>query len=206
MLDSLTEARQSLFETALSNLHMLNEKLSGVVSVLPPPHSHGLNLTRDGEASEDIDSIFSDPTELFHRDTGTQTSPPPSPALSSSSSHPALDGAEPATPTANHQHSLHAIHTHLASTLDSSSSVTESDESLKQSMKDLLNYLDDVRYGRLRSAPDSLVHGAGSGVAGIAMVEDEIAKVKTEIKGFKGALLSAKNFPAGGRGRGRIGS
>lgn len=35
--------------------------------------------------------------------------------------------------------------------------------------------------------------------------EDEIAKVKAEIRGVKGVLLSARNFP-GGVGRGRVGA
>lgn len=35
--------------------------------------------------------------------------------------------------------------------------------------------------------------------------DDEIARVKAEIRGVKGVLLSARNFP-GGVGRGRVGA
>ena len=41
--------------------------------------------------------------------------------------------------------------------------------------------------------------GAGSGNG--SERDDEIARVKAEIRGVKGVLLSARNFPAGGRGR-----
>ena len=216
MLDALTEARHSLFEQASSNLETLNEKLSGVVSVLPVSQPHGLgdDRARSGEAAEDIESITSDPNELFHRDTGTQTSEPISPALSSYSSSPAHDAMDPVTPIVSQGVSLRGLHTHLASALDSSHSVAESDETLEHSVQALQHYLEDVRFGRLRlpTRPTVSIAGRQSGmVAGSAglddgAVEDEIAKVKAEIRGFKGALLSAKNFPSGGRGRGWIAS
>ena len=209
MLDALTDARHSLFETASSKLETLNEKLSSVVSVLPNSHPKG-----HGEAAEDVESIISDPTELFHRDTGTQTSAPISPTLSSYSSPPVHDGTDPVTPIVSQGVSLRSLHTHFASALESSYSVAESDETLEHSVQDLQYYLEGVRFGRLRlpARPTGSAAGRQSGmVAGQAgsddgAADDEIAKVKAEIRGFKGALLSAKNFPSGGRGRGWIAS
>ena len=207
MLDSLTDARHSLFETASSNLKTLNQKLSDVVSVLPYTHPQG-----HGEAAEDVESITSDPTELFHRDTGTQTSAPISPALSSYSSPPAHDGTDAMTPIVSQGVSLRSLHTHLASALDSSYRVAESDETLEHSVQALQYYLEGLRFGRLRLPirPTDSAAGRQSGVVeGQAAsddrgVEDEVAKVKAEIRGFKGALLSAKNFPSGGRVKGWI--
>ena len=214
MLDALTDARHSLFETASSNLERLNEKLSSVVSVLPSshPYNHGGDPAHNGAAAvEDVESITSDPTELFHRDTGTQTSAPISPALSSDSSSPVHDGTDRPTRIVSQEGSLRSLHTHLASALASSHRVADSDETLEHSVQFLQHYLEGVRFGRLRPPrPMSSAAARQSGmVAGQAgsddgTGEDEIAKVKAEIRGFKGALLSAKNFPSGGRGRGWI--
>lgn len=44
---------------------------------------------------------------------------------------------------------------------------------------------------------------AGTGIGDAN--EDEISRVKAEIRGVKGVLLSARNFP-GGMGRARVGA
>lgn len=49
------------------------------------------------------------------------------------------------------------------------------------------------------------VNGYGAGPKIGETNDDEIAKVKAEIRGVKGVLLSARNFP-GGVGRGRTGA
>ena len=86
MVDALTEARSELHETAGSNLAVLTAKLERIVSVVPP----SLSLAA-AEKREDVDEVaiddassassYDDPTEVFHRDIGVQTSLPSSPAL-----------------------------------------------------------------------------------------------------------------------------
>ncbi len=104
MLQSLTSSRHDLASTALHNLERLNEKLQGNVTHIPAPSHSRLSKSRvhdkddnNDENASDIETVDSDPTELFHRDIGTQTSPrllrSPSPSLSTSSlSRPASRG------------------------------------------------------------------------------------------------------------------
>jgi len=89
------------------------------------------------------------------------------------------------------------------------------DESVKGRVADLQTYLDGLAYASSSYANSSAggvygMYGSGSGGAGSGaggVEEDAIARVKAEIRGGKGVLLSARNFPgrAGGSGVGRVG-
>lgn len=57
------------------------------------------------------------------------------------------------------------------------------DRDLSSALDDLSSYLEGLRYG----GPPALGGGAE---------EDDIQKVKTEIRGVKGVLLNSRNFPA----------
>ena len=81
MLASLTSSRISLAETTSENLQKLISKLEGVVSEIP--HGKSGQMEADREADEESDE---DPTEMFHRDIGVQTSLPDSPSLSHTAS------------------------------------------------------------------------------------------------------------------------
>ncbi|EPE07747.1 peroxin 14 17 [Ophiostoma piceae UAMH 11346] len=86
MVDALTEARTELHETAGSNLAALTEKLESIVSVVPPSLSAAAADKKEDVNEVEIDdassaSSYDDPTEVFHRDIGVQTSLPPSPVL-----------------------------------------------------------------------------------------------------------------------------
>ncbi|MCJ1472051.1 hypothetical protein MMC13_000696 [Lambiella insularis] len=191
MLESLQVARQSLFQTATSNLDTLNKKLEGVVTTIPSLAIQLRNHERsleDGFDNEDSGSEISDPTELFHRDTGTQTSPPISPSTSSAS----LTYLDPTsnTPVSTHTIRLKTLSASLSSVLSSHSSAAEEDDAVIQGFGDLRDYLLDITYGR--------VPGSSKGEVARTGGEDEISKVKAEIRGFKGVLLSAKSFPGTG--------
>ena len=184
MIKSLTSARHSLFETACSNLHTLQEKLEEVVSVVPPSSITNIQLHSGSIYGDDESSITSDPAELFHRDTGTQTSMPPSP-LSPTPSVSIL----PTTTLVSQQQRLQKLHSHLSGFLSSSEDVQKSDKSFQDEIYDLNKYLDGVCYGRIYDYTGS--------TGKIAEKDDEIAKVKAEIRGIKGVLLSSKTFPSG---------
>lgn len=195
MLESLTVARHSLFETASSNLESLNEKLEGMVSSVP--HSVGQAGTgKQGEAQyeDENESETSDPTELFHRDTGTQTSPP----LSLSSSSSSVDFLDPLASTivSSATSRLRDLHTDLSSILSSTTSGADEDDVVKHGLNDLRDYLHDIRYGRNRIAL--------RGEANRQTHDQEINNVKAEIRGVKGVLLSARSFPGAGAGRARV--
>ena len=224
MLQSLAEARHELAEAAVVNLEYLNSKLEANVSHVPymsscalPKHKASAHngVCDDGT---DVETIDSDPSELFHRDIATQTSPKQSRAgsLSSSTSFNLhRDGATNHMATQSTR--LSTIHTCLSSFLFSLSSQTDSDTShpfpsstasLQSALSDLESYLETLQYNS-HSAIDyaSIYAGYESGEVArrpntktkkAGAPEEEAEKFKAEIKAIKGALLSSKTFPRGG--------
>ena len=192
MLESLNSARHSLFETTSSNLDTMQQKLERVVSAVPPSVTNQLNGgVTDGD---DESSITSDPAELFHRDTGTQTSIPSSPS-SPSSSVSML--SPPMTTLSSQSQKLQNLQSHLSNFLSSSVELETSDKAVQDELYDFRRYLEGVSFGR--------THDHKEAIGKMGEKDDEIAKVKAEIRGVKGVLLSSKTFPAGGT-RSRVGA
>ena len=204
MLSTLTDARHAVLSTAMYNVQQLNDKLSSSVSHVPPTPPKQLG---DFEQSE-TGSVASDPTELFHRDTATQTTPslPHTPTASSinpweqNSSFPSTSNA---TPLSGQAECLTRLRSNLQSLLDESTDANATEVPVSDSLSGLKTYLDSLTYSGLDSYPYD--HNSGGdhkgGLAAAAASKskegDEIAKFKTEIRSLKGALLSARNFPAG---------
>ena len=197
MLDSLNGARHSFFETASTSLETLNQKLEGVVSTIPSSDSkpkHGEIGQESDIDADDLESDVSDPTEMFHRDTGTQTSLP----VSRSSSSTSLTESDPSNtaPLSTQTEDLKTLNTHLSSVLSSNTSVVNQDETTLFAIRDLREYLLDITYGR--------ENGSFRGDIKSSNADDEISQVKAEIRGVKGVLLSAKSFPGTGTGRTKV--
>ena len=194
MLESLTTARQSLFDTAASNLESLNKKLETVVSKVPI-HAALSDQTIYGTENdnEDTGSDISDPTELFHRDTGTQTSAPPSPSTSTVSTRESDPSSS--SPSSIQGSRLKSLHSTLSSILSVETSGVDEDDTTIQSFADLRIQLNEITYGRIT--------GSLQGDSRKSHMDDEIQKVKAEIRGVKGVLLSARSFPSVGSGRAR---
>ena len=198
MLETLSYSRHSLFETASENLDTLNEMLEGNVSVVPDSATHARSYKDGPDDTSETSSITSDPTELFHRDIATQTSLPQSPMSSDSSSPPE---PTPKSELASQTTRLQIIHSHLSEFLSTANTLIASDEGVKDNISELQTYLDGLAYGS-----STYVNGyAGIGGGTSREKDDEIAKVKAEIRGVKGVLLSARTFP-GGVGRGKVGA
>ena len=213
MAEKLTEARESLAATALVNLEKLNLKLEQTVSEIPDTQrrfplsrSNDVNLIHSGASSD------SDPTELFHVDVGTQTSPRTS--RSSSLNDSTLTATAKADYISDQESRLKGMRSRLSEIVGASKDMGDADTAITTSIQDLNSYLETLLasnsyhgknqlYGALlRSAPETL-GGAQVG----KNVDDAAAKVKAEIRGIKGVLLSARNFPpSGGRVRGRVGA
>ncbi|KAI9833375.1 MAG: hypothetical protein M1826_007473 [Phylliscum demangeonii] len=207
MLQLLGEARQSLATTALTNLKDLNERLERTVSEVPitlqrtAAAAVGSARKTDGDRSEATLSD-SDPTELFHVDAGTQTSPMISraPSPSSDTSPPSVDklGA-----LASQEMRLKEIFERLVDVAEVDRNAGETDRPLAAGIQKLSAYLDSVIESS--SAHRSPYDGVHSGaVAGLRKgdqrrisIEESVASIKSEIRGIKGTLLSAKTFPAG---------
>jgi hypothetical protein len=186
MIANLTTARHDLAGTAQGNLDKLIVKLQGVVSETPQPFVPTPRQEESEEGGSD-----SDPTELFHRDIGVQTSMPVSPSFSRPSSPP------PAKTTLEEQASrLSSIKSHIMDLNETSTSEGQEVSELSTCISILREYLEGLAY-----VPPSYTYGVGGIYGGtgqkVEAVDDEIAKVKAQIRGVKGVLLSARSFPAG---------
>lgn len=211
MLASLTSARHELATTAQENLTKLNEKLEQNVSVIPA-HLNARKASSDEEEEykDDSDSVTSDPTELFHRDIGTQTTPDvsPSPETMAKTENP-LDA--PVEAVNHHKGRLDSIQSQLKEITEMEKGSTTLDDSMRARLTDLHHYLDGLIYaapaytaagGSYGLYSGNTSSGMDSSSTGVRKAEDEaIASFKAEIRGVKGALLSARNFPASRGGR-----
>ena len=168
MLDSLSNARHAWFENTHSNLHTLNAKLEENVSTVP-------NQVHGPQEEETVD----DGAPFFSRTVATQTSP----RLSQSSSQSSVSSvASPSTPVNQASQLLD-----IQSKLQGLEASDNPDKSLKKALDEFSTYLnglpetDNPNSIRRKSHPPT---------------NDSISKMKTEIRGVKGVLLSARNFPA----------
>lgn len=188
MVQSLTEARISLHETARDDLTKLVDKLETVVSELPATAKKDHAVEGEAYRDDDEKSSYDDPAELFHRDVGVQTSLPPSPALGFS------------TPLSTEPTSVVQARrlTQLVERVkDISEGLTDQTETLGDVKMVLNDLTSDLSV--LSSAQ------AGSDFGGYSMYgsrnepDDEIKKAKENIRRVKGVLLSTRSFPASTR-------
>ena len=173
MIESLTSARHSLAETASNNIDTLNAKLESAVSRIPDY----INDANEEDKS-DVESIDSDPSRFFSRSAATQTSPDCSHSLSSTSSED-LTATEP---NKNHINNVLAIHSKLTDLKPK-----EDTSPVKDSIHDLRKFLDNLPDTNATSQNGKLWEKTTS---------DECGRLKAEIRGVKGVLLSARNFPS----------
>jgi Pex14 N-terminal domain len=198
MLNTLSDARHELAETALTNLSTLNEKLEQNVSKIPIhiPASERL----EDEETEETESITSDPTEVFHRDIATQTSPDlftsnialptvPSEENAENDSHKAID---------SHTRSLTQITSHLREFISNHTTSAEIDSSMRDQVSSLQTYLDGLIYSyNSYLASNTMYNSIYSSDQSRSKEGDAVSTFRAEIRGVKGALLSARNFPSG---------
>ncbi|KAH6620936.1 peroxisomal membrane anchor protein conserved region-domain-containing protein [Chaetomium sp. MPI-SDFR-AT-0129] len=191
MVNTLTEARISLHNKANDDVAKLVSKLETVVSEIPPPKPKDLKtLPAHATGDDDTASSCDDPTELFHRDIGVQTSPQlqsqPTPA-----SNPETN--KETNPTAYQTARL----IRLTATLKNfNETLTDQTETLGDvhTVMDVLQQ--DVE--KLSAAAAATDFSGGYSLYGAASrnePEDEIRKAKENIRRVKGVLLSTRSFP-----------
>lgn len=192
MQESLTRSRHELLELASKHLSTLNAKLGGAVSE-QPIRASPFNDIEDDESD-------GDPTELFHRDVGNQTSP----SLNASPSRPSLPSSI-STPTKSPLESqlgrLSTLKSDLSELYDDSTTEGSDAAQLTTTIDVLRDYLESMAftpppYTFGGSAYSGMVRDA---IGGSKEEPDEIAKLKASIRSVKGVLLSARSFPSGGR-------
>ncbi|EME80263.1 uncharacterized protein MYCFIDRAFT_212014 [Pseudocercospora fijiensis CIRAD86] len=185
MVDALSESRHDLFSHTQTKMDEFNERLAKIASKVPEFKAD------QAEFDDDNASDTSDPTELYHRDMGTQTSPPqtPSPAT----------GAEVKRDMVTHaEDTLKIIREHISELADGSDKAGEAHKDRQESVNTLRHYLDGLIYGAAgvgtwtQSEDAMTMKKNGTDADG----KDGIEELKKEIRGVKGVLLSAKRFPA----------
>lgn len=204
MLETLTEARHSLASTTLTDLETLNTKLESTVSHVPYISSASLRRSQgqSDELDEENDSITSDPTELFHRDIATQTTPTLSRTPSQEDTDTHLD---PTTQQVVRLSSLNDTLTSLVEALDPKEVPylpPPANKKLRETLQDFQNVLDKLEsaYNPLRGEYYSTVYAqAADSKNKSGKDNDMVSKVRTEIRNLKGAFLSARNFPTAPR-------
>lgn len=216
MVDSLTDARVDFHQNASKNLSQLVEKLEQAVSELPPGYDSigkAVAAGNDKKAmstaiatppSDDSDSNYDDPSELFHRDIGVQTSLPPSTPSTPSTPDPYGENnydrgnGKKRTLAQETQHQADRLARIQVGMRQLSHDVTQSAEDLAAT-KDVLSVFSSDLHS-LTYPPES--YGVSSSYlygASRNEPDDEIKRVKTSIRSVKGVLLSTRSFPASTR-------
>ncbi|THZ90502.1 hypothetical protein D6C88_04042, partial [Aureobasidium pullulans] len=126
MADNLNDARHDLFEHTTDHVTEFNDKLSKLVSTVPSS-AKSLPQTPAEFADFDNESITSDPTELFHRDVGTQTSPSLSRRPSVASD---IEVIRPDTVPLKQTNRLEIMKSHISEILEGSESNGASNQTL----------------------------------------------------------------------------
>ncbi|CZT18147.1 uncharacterized protein RCC_03987 [Ramularia collo-cygni] len=182
MVQSLSASRHELLTHSTSKVDEFNEKLSKIVSQIPvPPPKEG-----EAKEAEDDSSVDSDPTELYHRDMGTQTSDLPT------------NPAPPQKSPADRETSiLNIIESHFAELSDSSDRVAEANKDRQLTINKFRHLLDGMVYNmdglptwEAGSDGAMMMKAPGQGKG------DMVEELKKEIRGVKGVLLSARRFPS----------
>jgi len=193
MAASLTDARHDFATHGQSKIDELNDRLSKIVSKIPE-----LKSASDGSDFDDVESVASDPTELFHRDIGTQTSPPITPALSGAAQ------SQTKTIADKQDDRLLIIKSHLDEMLSGLEAGEQPAKDRLEETNKLRHHLDNMMY-RVQTQ-NVWSAGFGSDQKPGSEADDAIEEVKKEIRGVKGVLLSAKRFAPVGTVSGRAGS
>lgn len=205
MAGSLAEARHDFASHTQTQINDLNSRLSSIVSIDPSTVLKQTTMTsKPADPADNVSEADSDPTELYNRDYGTQTSPHLSrrPSTSSSSSDP-----EASSTVAGHESQLKILTSHLRELEAASSNDSASTDSLRTQLQDLTTYLNEMSYQNQYYGPMGMYGVPNYGVPKTKDgKDDQIEALKAEIRGVKGVLLSARNFPAGGRAVGRVGA
>lgn len=196
MQANLSECRHGFFTHTSTQLESLNSKLTSMVSTIPASRPTTAQA-RLGEHPDDASesSHNSDPTELFHHDVGTQTSPT---LLSRRSSISSSLSSSSTDLTAQHEDRLHILSSHLKDLQSSSKQAAEKEGDVSSQLTQLNSYLSEMKYSNSHmnskySVTWQSTGGIGSGVSNEN--QDEIDRVMKDIKAVKGVLLSTRNFP-----------
>ncbi|CAK7203253.1 hypothetical protein SEUCBS139899_005984 [Sporothrix eucalyptigena] len=238
MVDALTDSRAELHDTAANNLTRLLDQLEKVVSEVPEAAkavaggavarssfaAASVAADEDDVSTAETTDSYDDPTEVFHRDIGIQTSLPPSPTLAPKvtmdSTVPSLSTslAPPAVGSADEPSQSYYQTERLTNLVTSIRSLTQGWAGSADVLSEIQTTVDVFREDVEKlSRPPAYAYGGGfgSGIYGYGSSvsangsnkypgyvtttrnepDDEIRKAKENIRRVKGALLTTRTFP-----------
>ncbi|OJD35509.1 peroxin 14 17 [Diplodia corticola] len=195
MAEELVGARAEFAVNTKSNIEKFNEKLESMVSTVPKLDNNGKPLASEQEkdAVSDVDSD-EDPTELYHRDFGTQTSPALSRRASVASSAGGSD-KPPATPVEAQSAHLDMLTAELRGFTYMTRGNSTADDAVQTQLGDLKNYLNEMAFSSPYYGSD--IYGTRYGGSWRKSGEDDAMEAfKADIRSVKGVFLSSRNFPS----------
>lgn len=203
MHEQLTDARHDIYAHTEGKVQEFNCKLEGIISTIPDNangaskglfKSTGASNIDDG--ASDVETVDSDPTELYHRDFGTQTTPNLSRRGSLTASNTDASPS-PEDPLSEHESNLKILVSRLQDLIADHGQSTTVETETSTSLSNLKSYLTDVTYQSPYYSYGGSAGSYGRTTNSTASTrEDGFEKFKTEIRSFKGMLLSARNFPS----------
>ncbi|ETS79456.1 hypothetical protein PFICI_09309 [Pestalotiopsis fici W106-1] len=182
MVDTLAESRSEYYEHVNTKLSTLVEKLEGVVSEVP--YSKG-KLSKS-DADGDDNSSYGDPSEMFHRDVGTQTSPFTTELPIHQDKGCAVD---------QQARQLTQLTTCLKELSTMYTTQAENSSNLHLAMQGIREDVDKLAYP---ATEYSSLYGGSTFGLGRSDPDDEIKKTKDAIRSVKGMFLSSRMFPSTG--------
>ncbi|KAK8151115.1 peroxisomal membrane anchor protein conserved region-domain-containing protein [Phyllosticta citribraziliensis] len=188
MTEALTDARRDFASNTQENLDKLNTKLESMVSTLPAgPKKPVPDLDKE---NSDIESA-SDPTELYHRDIGVQTSP----SLSRRASHSSESSQSSAdlTTSQKQEENVEKLSGYAQDFNNLMESNMKSEEAVASQLGELRTYLTEMAYSSPYYGGDMYSSRFGSTKR---PEDDAVEAFKADIRSVKGVFLSAKNFPS----------
>ncbi|KAI1433044.1 peroxisomal membrane anchor protein conserved region-domain-containing protein [Xylaria sp. CBS 124048] len=187
MADTLNESRTEYYGRVNEKLARFVEKLEGAASEVPYKNWKVFKSQKSDGDFGDNESVSSDPTELFHRDIGTQTSPPASTTGSTSG----VADSPNEKPVDVQARRLSAISSALRDIGLMHIENAASRADLRSKFEDIQGHLDKLAYPPVQDF--STYSGLGYGQS--TEPDDEFKKTKDAIRSVKGLLLSSRSFP-----------
>lgn len=193
MVESQTEARSDYYTHVNEKASQMVQKLESLVSEVPYKNGKPLRSQQPEaytDAADDDKSSYGDPTEMFHRDIGTQTSPPPASVTPS----PGTSNANESTVDAQARR-LARLRTVVKELSDMNTKRAEDTADLLSGVTRLRDEVDKVHRYPTWSPPVSMYGQASFGRSSGQQEDDEYKKTKDAIRSVKGVFLSSRMFP-----------
>jgi hypothetical protein len=192
MHEELSAARHDFFSHAGGKVDELNSKISTFVTVPPSPQVK--DKGNDNADNVSVASDASDPTELFHRDIGVQTSP----SLSRNQSSASLNDldAKAINPMAHQEARISSITASIRDLRFSMDMSGNKEKDVSAQLDAFSKYLNDLMFASPYHKYQSNFPTWNN--SNTPSTDDDMDKFKNEIRSMKGAMLSTRNFPRSG--------